>query len=51
MIAPPPGIRVWLACGWTDMRKGIDGLAMLAQRVLEEDPLICVGCDYVAAWR
>jgi transposase len=38
MIAPPPGIRVWLACGWTDMRKGIDGLAMLAQRVLEEDP-------------
>jgi transposase len=29
MIAPPPGMRVWLACGRTDMRKGIDGLAML----------------------
>jgi transposase len=31
-------VRVWLACGHTDMRKGMDGLAMLAQKVLEEDP-------------
>jgi transposase len=38
MIGPPPGVRVWLACGRTDMRKGMDGLAMLAQQVLEEDP-------------
>ena len=38
MIAPPPGVRVWLACGRTDMRKGMDGLAMLAQQVLNEDP-------------
>jgi transposase len=30
MITPPAGMRVWLACGRTDMRKGIDGLAMLA---------------------
>lgn len=30
--------RVWLACGATDMRKGFDGLAVLAQRVLHEDP-------------
>jgi hypothetical protein len=29
---------VWLACGHTDMRKGMDGLAMLAQQVLNEDP-------------
>jgi hypothetical protein len=29
MIALPPGVRVWLACGRTDMRKGMDGLAML----------------------
>jgi len=49
MIAPPPGVRVWLACGRTDMRKGMDGLAMLAQQVLNEDPFICVGRDYVAA--
>ena len=32
MIAPPPGVRVWLACGQTDMRKGMDGLAMLVQQ-------------------
>jgi transposase len=38
MIAPPPGIRVWLACGRTDMRKGMDGLAMLARHVLNENP-------------
>jgi transposase len=31
-------VRVWLACGHTDMRKGMDGLAMLAQQVLNEDP-------------
>jgi transposase len=49
MIALPSGVRVWLACGHTDMRKGMDGLAMLAQQVLEEDPFICVGNNYVAA--
>jgi hypothetical protein len=38
MIVLPSGARVWLACGYTDMRKGMDGLAMLAQQVLEEDP-------------
>jgi transposase len=38
MISLPSGARVWLACGRTDMRKGMDGLAMLAQRVLAEDP-------------
>ena len=38
MISLPSGARVWLACGHTDMRKGMDGLAMLAQQVLEENP-------------
>ena len=38
MIATPPGTRVWLACGRTDMRKGMDGLAMLAKQVLNQDP-------------
>ena len=37
-LGPPSGVRVWLACGRTDMRKGMDGLAMLAQQVLKEDP-------------
>jgi hypothetical protein len=31
MIGPGTGVRVYLACGATDMRKGIAGLAALAQ--------------------
>ena len=38
MIAPPPGVQVWLACGFTDMRKGFDGLASLAQQQCGKDP-------------
>jgi len=28
MIPIPSGVRVWLAAGHTDMRKGFDGLAL-----------------------
>jgi transposase len=38
MIALPAGVRVWLAAGATDMRKGFDGLAASVQTQLEEDP-------------
>ena len=38
MIAPPAGTRVWLAAGFTDMRKGFDGLAVLVQEKLRQDP-------------
>lgn len=38
MIAPSTGVRVYLACGYTDMRKGMQGLAMLVQQVLAENP-------------
>ena len=38
MIALPAGTRVWLAAGVTDMRKGMDGLAALAQTALTENP-------------
>ena len=38
MIAPPSGTRVWIAAGVTDMRKGMDGLAALAQTALSENP-------------
>ncbi len=31
MITIPAGVRIHLAMGVTDMRKGFDGLAMLAQ--------------------
>ena len=38
MISPPTGVRVWLAAGATDMRKGFDGLAASVQTQLSEDP-------------
>jgi transposase len=38
MIPVPSGVRVWLATGRTDMRKGFDGLALLVQETLSRDP-------------
>jgi transposase len=37
MIPVPNGVRVWLASGPTDMRKGFDGLALLVQEKLHRD--------------
>jgi len=34
----PGNVRVYLACGVTDMRKGFDGLAARVQTVLQLDP-------------
>ena len=49
MITPPPWVRVYLACGYTDMRKVMATLAMLVQQTLGHDPFLCVGRRYVAA--
>lgn len=38
MIALPSGVRVWLATGHTDMRRGMPGLALLVQEHLKRDP-------------
>ncbi|QXX76049.1 IS66 family insertion sequence element accessory protein TnpB [Methylovirgula sp. HY1] len=38
MIGLPAGTRVYLACGHTDMRRGFDGLALMVQEVLEQNP-------------
>lgn len=38
MIAPSEGSRVYLALGATDLRKSIDGLAVLVADVLDQDP-------------
>lgn len=38
MITFLPGVRVWLATGHTDMRKGFPGLAVLVQEKLKTDP-------------
>ena len=40
MIPFPGGARVWLATGRTDMRKGMNGLALQVQEVLERDPVL-----------
>ena len=38
MIPVPSGVRVWLATGHTDMRKGFPGLALVVQETLKRDP-------------
>ena len=38
MIVVPAGVKVHLALGHTDMRKGLDGLATLIQEHLKKDP-------------
>ena len=38
MIPVPVGVRVWLATGRTDMRKGFNGLALAVQETLRRDP-------------
>ena len=38
MIALSPGARVYVACGTTDMRRGMASLAMLVQQALLASP-------------
>ena len=38
MIPVPSGMRVWLAAGRTDMRRGMNGLALQVQEALKRDP-------------
>jgi transposase len=38
MIPMPVGVKVWLATGRADMRKGFNGLALQVQEVLRRDP-------------
>ena len=38
MIPVPSNVRVWLAVGRTDMRRGMDGLALQVQQTLSHDP-------------
>ncbi len=39
MIPVPTGVRVWLATGHTDMRRGFPSLSLQVQEVLRRDPL------------
>jgi transposase len=38
MMLIPPGVKVHLAVGYTDLRKGLDGLAVMVEQVLDQDP-------------
>ena len=38
MILVPSGVRVWLAVGKTDMRRGMNGLSLQVQETLGRDP-------------
>jgi transposase len=47
MIRVPTGVRVWLATGHTDMRKGFASLSLQVQEVLRCDPL----CGHLFCFR
>jgi transposase len=47
MMIVPAGVKVHLALGVTDMRKGLDGLAALVQEHLRKDPF----CGHLFAFR
>ena len=50
MIPVAASTRVWLAAGVTDMRKGFNGLAALAEKVLLQDPIrVICWCSVAAA--
>jgi transposase len=38
MIPMPSGVRVWIAAGHTDMRRGMQGLALQVQEQLKRNP-------------
>jgi transposase len=38
MIPIPSNVRVWIATGHTDMRRGMQGLALQVQEQLKRDP-------------
>lgn len=47
MIPVPSGVRVWLATGHTDMRKGFPGLSLMVQETLKRDPM----CGHLFVFR
>jgi transposase len=38
VIPVPANVRVWIATGHTDMRRGMNGLALQVQEALKRDP-------------
>ena len=48
MIPVPSGVRVWLALGRTDMRRGMNGLALQIQEALHRDPTRAIYTSFAA---
>jgi transposase len=46
MLIIPAGVKVHLAVGYTDMRKGMDGLAVLVQETLKQDPFPAISSPF-----
>jgi hypothetical protein len=40
MIPVATSVRIWIASGQTDMRKGMQGLPLLVQEGLDRDPFV-----------
>ena len=38
MILAPTGVKIWIATGHTDMRRGMQGLALQVQEALKRNP-------------
>ena len=38
MIEPKAGTRIWIAAGFTDLRRGFQGLSSIVETVLEQAP-------------
>ena len=49
MIAIPGNVRVWLATGHTDMRRGFPSLARLVEQGLKRDPHMVISTFLEAA--
>src|ERR1041384_605689 len=47
MIPVPSGVKVWMATGHTDMRKGFPGLSLMVQETLKRDPM----CGHLFVFR
>ena len=54
MIQMPSGVRVWIAAGHTDMRRGMQGLALQIQEQLKRDRTAAISTSSAGAeatWR
>ena len=49
MLSLSPATRVFVALEPVDMRRSFNGLYAAVESVLQQDPLICVRQEYVAA--